>query len=410
MRRILRAPARAGDPDALVLRRAARRLALQIAAMIAAIVLTVAGISFLMVAASQARSLDQALSAARDDAHGDELGHGTYVLREGHGQGAGAPSQSLPDGLPDESALAAVRAGEQRVDSQVSSGGRTYAVRTMRADEGIVQVAIDLHDLREQRAGVGLALGAGSLVGIAVAALVAERLARRAMSPLADALSRQRRFVADASHELRTPLTLLSTRVQILGRRARDAPEGVRTEIAAVESDARALTRLLEELLASVDERPIPLAAVDLRAAAREAAASAGAEAERSGIALEAAEGPAVMVKANAVALRQIVQSLLSNALDHAAASVRLSIAADHSTATLRVADDGPGFPDGMDPFVRFASHRSGEAAQHHYGLGLALVAELAHRLGGKVEVIRSLPGGVIEVTLPTAADGPIGS
>ena len=41
------------------------------------------------------------------------------------------------------------------------------------------------------------------------------------MAPLATAMQRQRRFVADASHELRTPLTLLSTRAQLLERSLR---------------------------------------------------------------------------------------------------------------------------------------------------------------------------------------------
>ena len=55
--------------------------------------------------------------------------------------------------------------------------------------------------------GVLLAAGAGWVIG------------RRAVQPLAEALSLQRRFVTDASHELRTPLTVLHTRAQILRRR-----------------------------------------------------------------------------------------------------------------------------------------------------------------------------------------------
>ena len=194
------------------------------------------------------------------------------------------------------------------------------------------------------------------------------------MRPLADALARQRRFVADAGHELRTPLTLLSTRVQILRRRrerARD-PEATDREIAAIQQDAASLTALLEELLEAADDREIELEDVGLRALTEIALDSARAEAERAGGTLRT--------------------------------RVDVHIAAGPRGGVLRVADDGPGFPAGDAVFERFASQRSGEASRHHYGLGLSLVADVVRRLDGDVRIDRSAPGGVIEVTLPRAA------
>ncbi|MDR1512323.1 MAG: hypothetical protein LBS56_02405, partial [Propionibacteriaceae bacterium] len=65
------------------------------------------------------------------------------------------------------------------------------------------------------------------VVGIALMGVVGWWTSRRAVRPLADALTLQRHFVADASHELRTPLTVLSTRIQLLKRRlARGEPVG----------------------------------------------------------------------------------------------------------------------------------------------------------------------------------------
>ena len=53
------------------------------------------------------------------------------------------------------------------------------------------------------------------------------------------------------------------------------------------------------------------------------------------------------------------------------------------------VEDDGPGLPqDGADLFERFASRRTSAGAapeRRHYGLGLALVAEIAAQHGGDV-------------------------
>ncbi|GAA1329764.1 hypothetical protein GCM10009592_19440 [Brachybacterium rhamnosum] len=392
-----------GEADAHQLRRTARRLSLQIAVVMAAVVAIVGATAFGLVAASLSRATDQELTSVRDDARGDELGAGTYVIREHEGTFTAA--EDLPTGLPDEDALDRVQAGEQRVDTRVEADGHRYVVRTSRGEGEIVQVAIDTRGNREQLQRVGAALGIGGIAGVVVAALVADRLARRAMRPLADALARQRRFVADAGHELRTPLTLLSTRVQILRRRREreSDPEATDREIAAIQQDAASLTALLEELLEAADDREVELEDVDLRALAEAALDSAGAEAERAGVELRLAGDSAVHVRATTVGVRRIVQSLLANALDHTRSRVELHVSTGPRGGVLRIADDGPGFPAGDAVFERFASQRSGEASRHHYGLGLSLVADVVRRLEGEVRIDRSAPGGVIEVTLPPA-------
>ena len=103
--------------------------------------------------------------------------------------------------------------------------------------------------------------------------------------------------------------------------------------------------------------------------------------------------------------------SLISNAVDHATHTVRVDVVASGRTAEIRVGDDGPGFPADMREraFERFSSSRAGsreDAAPRHYGLGLALVAEVAARHGGDVRVEPTEPGtgAMIVVRLPLSA------
>lgn len=393
-----------GEADARQLRRSARHLALQLGLIMALVVAIVAGIAFGLVAASLSRATEQELSSARDDAAGDELGKGTYMIREHEGRIVSA--EDLPAGLPDESALEEVSGGQEQVDSRVRADGRSFVVRTSRGEGGIVQVAIDTHENREQLGRVGAALGIGGAAGVLLAAVIADRLARRAMRPLAQSLARQRRFVADAGHELRTPLTLLSTRVQILRRRRERGvadDESTDHEIAALQQDTAALTSLLEELLEAADDREVELEDVDLSSLAEAALDSARAEAESAGTDLVLAGDRGVHVRGTTVGVRRIVQSLLAGAIDHTATRVELTLVDGARSVVLRVADDGPGFPEGDAVFDRFASQRSGEAARRHYGLGLSLVADVVRRLDGSIRIDRDAPGGVIEVTLPAA-------
>lgn len=230
------------------------------------------------------------------------------------------------------------------------------------------------------------------------------------MRPMAQALALQRRFVADASHELRTPLTLLSTRAQLLRRRVSDSDGALASGVDEVVQDAKSLTEILDDLLISADPRTSADSTdIDLIAIADDVVGSTAAEASGRGISIErtGAAGP-VMVKGARIALSRLVVALVANALDHARSEIAVDVSSSGGQAVLRVVDDGPGFPPELQSraFERFASARpSGEHSaegSRHYGLGLALVAEVAARHSGGVSIGSSSWGGAeVTVTLP---------
>ena len=125
-------------------------------------------------------------------------------------------------------------------------------------------------------------------------------------------------------------------------------------------------------------------------------------------LAIAAVDAPRpVLVSGVRVALSRVVVALISNALDHARTSVTVGVRAHDRWAILEVADDGPGFPAEVaeHAFERFASGRpaeDGDGGRRHYGLGLALVSEVAHRHGGDVEIVElHAPGALVRVRLP---------
>ncbi|MCC9196885.1 HAMP domain-containing sensor histidine kinase [Arthrobacter sp. zg-Y820] len=350
-----------------------------------------------------------------------------------------AVSRNMPSGLPDTQSLAQVAAtGLDRRDT-VAAGSRTYEVLTVERRGDVVQAAVDTHDATEQLRRLALALAVSVAAAGLAAGAVSALAARAAMRPMAEALALQRRFVADASHELRTPLTLLSTRTQLLRRRLAADPAGSAPAPEALQAaddvvaDTKVLTGILEDLLMAADPRQSgPAEPVNLVALARSAVGSLEPEARRRNLTLEFdAPAPEVTVLGGQFALQRVFTALGANALDYGRSVVRFSVRSDSGEAVIRVSDDGPGFPPGFSrhAFERFASARSrdrqgagddsegskggdGSSAQpRHYGLGLALVAEISARYGGSV---RALPagageragneadsGGVVEVRLP---------
>ncbi|MCX5192731.1 sensor histidine kinase [Streptomyces sp. NBC_00249] len=101
-----------------------------------------------------------------------------------------------------------------------------------------------------------------------------------------------------------------------------------------------------------------------------------------------------------------VLGNLVDNALDALTGvpggRVRVSVRRDPGELLLRVADNGPGLPEGVDVFRRGWSGKGEDR-----GLGLALVRQVAQRHGGDVAAARPAHGGAeFTVRLPLARPG----
>ncbi len=322
-------------------------------------------------------------------------------------------SPGMPPGLPDEQALAAVARDGRPRQSDVRIGEHDYTVRTAKADGRITQAVLDRSQSEEARERILSSLFIASGVGVLLAGLVSAWLARRAVSPLARTVAMQRRFVADASHELRTPLTLLSTRVQLLARRARrgGVPPGDQ-DLAGVLADTQMLTDILDDLLLAADTRvSAEREPVDVGRLARDAVAAARAAADDAGVELVTTVTGEPEVEGVATSLRRAITALVDNAVGHARSRVEVSVERHHRHVRVQVADDGPGIPSEIAPrlFERFTSTRvdpEASGGRRHYGIGLALVADVAAAHDGRVSAggrADGRPGAVLVLTLPAS-------
>jgi two-component system, OmpR family, sensor kinase len=202
------------------------------------------------------------------------------------------------------------------------------------------------------------------------------------------AFTRERAFVADASHELRTPLAILKTELELALRRGRTEEELTAALRSAAEETDR-LVALAEDLLviARADQGRLPIRVVDLRAADVLARARDRYAPQAT---IDGVDG--LVLRADPVRLEQALGNLLDNARRYGGEHVELAAERRGGVVRLHVRDDGPGLPDGDAAFERF--HGRGA------GLGLAIVAAIAHAHGGEVGV----DGADVWIELPCAS------
>ncbi|WP_434389714.1 sensor histidine kinase [Melittangium boletus] len=227
-----------------------------------------------------------------------------------------------------------------------------------------------------------------------------------ASARLSEARAAQEHLIARAAHELRTPLALMRTSLDLALWKERD-PQALRESLEETRREVVRLSALAGNLLdlASFGQGGWEVRAGDLREVVDDAASAARAEAEGRGVWITV-EGPEPAPCAfHAASVRQAMDNLLANALRYAPSGTEISVRLAHAGAgwRLSVRDRGPGIPAEhwdtvFQPFFRAEPKGAGT------GLGLAVVREVAHRHGGRVQVVPvEAPGTEVVLELPEA-------
>jgi len=218
-----------------------------------------------------------------------------------------------------------------------------------------------------------------------------------------------RQFVADASHELRTPLASVRAYAELFERGAASRPDDLARSMTGITRESERMSLLVEDLLllARLDEgRPLEQEPVDLAEVVGEAVDAARVvEAERP---LELSVDPATVI-GDRDRLRQVLDNLFANVRAHTPPGTPVAVGLHRvdGHADLTFADSGPGLTEEQAARVFERFHRvdsSRTRASGGVGLGLSIVAAVAHAHGGTAET-RPTPGGgaTFVVRLPLA-------
>ncbi|WP_395350625.1 sensor histidine kinase [Variovorax sp. UC122_21] len=218
----------------------------------------------------------------------------------------------------------------------------------------------------------------------------------RAFDRLNEGYDRQERFLADAAHELRTPITILQIRLEGLPNDP--------LKVKLMQASAR-LATLAEQLLdlQRLDGVVVQAQQVDLKALCERAAADLAPLAIMNRCTLSVDAPLAIVVGGDAPSLERALTNLIQNAIEHGGQGCDIQVRLCEPFC-IEVLDSGPGIPESerervVEPFHRLVPRGRGA------GLGLHLVAEVAHLHRGRLTIGSNDTGGArmrLELNLGT--------
>jgi len=244
---------------------------------------------------------------------------------------------------------------------------------------------------------------------------LAERL-RLAKDAAIEAGHAKSRFLANVSHELRTPLNAVIGFADMMIQGYVGALSGKQRDyVQDILSSAQRLLALIADILdlskAEAGKFELREDVADFTKIVRQASHDIRAAAMQAGVKLSTGlSAEPIIMKADPLRLRQVVDNILSNAIKFTEAGglVTLSLARiDSGDVRLKISDTGIGISEDDIPrvFMAFQQAESHLARRHvGTGLGLPMVKSLIELHGGKV-TLDSRVGHGTTVTIDLPAD-----
>jgi two-component system, OmpR family, phosphate regulon sensor histidine kinase PhoR len=226
-------------------------------------------------------------------------------------------------------------------------------------------------------------------------------------------------FVANASHELRTPLASILGFIETLQGPAREDAEARKSFLGIMETQARRMARLIEDLLSlskfEMKAHIVPTELVDVRLLLHSVLDALGelARARNVVLRLETAEAPAMII-GDRDEVERVFENLIENAIKYGQSGGRVEIslariqdAALGEAISVRVRDYGPGIAEEHLPRLTERFYRADVNESRVLGgtgLGLAIVKHIITRHRGRMAIASKLgEGATFTVIFPAS-------
>ncbi len=266
-----------------------------------------------------------------------------------------------------------------------------WAARRLTAPLRQLQARIEAHDPTAPEALPAEAPARGATAEVAAIAQAWQSMRERLVQH-----ERERRLLlAGVSHDLRSPLARIRMAAELLPE---DTSVAARRD--AIVRNVDVADRLVQGFVDQVRAAELPLdETVDLADLARSVVDMLARPADALRV---DAPGTLPLERASRLLLERVMLNLVDNAFQHGRPPVTLRVAAHGAEAWVEVEDTGPGIaPDQREPLLQAFARGDPARGRPGTGLGLAVVAQVAARLGGLVAFDVGAGAHRVRVVLP---------
>ncbi|MEL6346869.1 MAG: HAMP domain-containing sensor histidine kinase [Myxococcota bacterium] len=234
----------------------------------------------------------------------------------------------------------------------------------------------------------------------------------QANTQLSSINTRLKTLMDRAAHDLRSPLAVIRLSAELAKKELCHREPGITRHLQLILSAEKQLTGMLSEMMSqNTDQRAVLLKQIpcDIAPMLFAIVRSHSDHATRKAIGLDVMCAPGMSALGDPVAIREVVENLVVNALKYTqpggAVRVTAAVDADADQVRIDVEDNGPGLSteDQRNLFKRFQrltpQPTGGEPS---IGLGLYIVRQLVEQMGGQIHCTSTLGvGSRFTVRLP---------
>ena len=213
-----------------------------------------------------------------------------------------------------------------------------------------------------------------------------------------NALTQQRRFIADASHELRTPVTALSLISENLEKA--DSPDLQNEQLKLLRHGLDRLNNLVNQLLnltrlQNTESKVVE--EVQFDELVKDVVVLFYPLAERKEIDLGITQISPVNIQNIDGRIKQLVENAIANAIHYTPShgKIDISLSIKNRFVNFEVSDSGPGIDENEIDAVLTPFYRGKDNAEPGSGLGLAICVEIAKQHDGKITLKNRKEGGL---------------
>jgi signal transduction histidine kinase len=215
------------------------------------------------------------------------------------------------------------------------------------------------------------------------------------------------------AHDLRTPLTRMRGRLEKAFQDERNGENDqalIGDTIADLDAVLRIFTSITRIAHIETQMRKGAFRTVNLAEIASEVVELYDAAAERDGTCLTMADGGEVLVTGDRDLIFDAIANLVDNAIKHGRAGGHVVVASGqvNGSPVISISDDGPGIPASQhgQVFKRFYRLEQSRYTPGN-GLGLSLVAAVAHLHDARIEMRDNAPGLQFRLWFPAPSEQP---